>query len=180
FTASSILDKGGIIAEPLRVGGTRAPRLRHRWADARVRGTLPPRGGEMREATVGRELVAILENRVGVLAAIARLLSEQGINILALAVMVHDDRAELHLVPDAPSYALDALRKAEFEVEERDVVLVELPHRAGFLRRITEVLARQGLDIRYLYASAFEAGHSSLVVFSCSNNGKAVQLLREK
>ncbi|QAA76576.1 MAG: hypothetical protein BIP78_0810 [Candidatus Bipolaricaulis sibiricus] len=134
----------------------------------------------MREATIGRELVVVTENRVGVLAGIARLLSEQGINILALAVMVHDDTAELHLVPDSPSYALDALRRAEYEVREHDVVLVELPHRAGFLRRITEVLARQGLDIRYLYASAFEAGHSSLVVFTCTNNSKAVQLLRER
>lgn len=134
----------------------------------------------MREATIGKELVVHTENRVGVLASIARLLSEQGINILALAVMVQDSQAVLHLVPDAPSYALDALRKAEYEVEERDVVLVELPHRAGFLRRITEALARQGLDIRYLYASAFEEGQSTLVVFSCSNNGKAVQLLREK
>ncbi len=134
----------------------------------------------MRDATVGRELVVVTENRVGLLANIARVLSEQGINILALAVMVQDNVAELHLVPDAPSYALDALRRAEFEVEERDVVLVELPHRAGFLRRITEALARQGLDIRYLYASAFEPGQSTLVVFSCTNNGKAVQLLREK
>lgn len=134
----------------------------------------------MRDATVGKELVIVTGNRVGVLASIARVLAEQGINILAVAVFVQDEVAELHLVPDAPSYALEALRKAEFEVQERDIVLVELPHRAGFLRRITEVLARQGLDIRYLYASAFEAGGSSLVVFTCSNNGKAVQLLREK
>jgi len=134
----------------------------------------------MREATIGKELVVDTENRVGVLASIAGALSDQGINILALAVMVQGDRAELHLVPDAPSYALGALRKAEFTVEEREVVLAELPHRAGFLRRITEVLVRQGLDIRYLYASAFEAGHSSLVVFSCTNNGKAVTLLRER
>lgn len=134
----------------------------------------------MREATVGKELVVIMENRVGLLANIARVLSEQGINILALAVMVQDSVARLHLVPDAPSYALDALRRAEFDVEERDVVLVELPHRTGFLRRIAEALARQGLDIQYLYASAFEPGQSTLVVFSCTNNGKAVQLLREK
>ncbi|HAZ27137.1 TPA: hypothetical protein DCY67_00775 [Candidatus Acetothermia bacterium] len=134
----------------------------------------------MREATIGKELVVHTENRVGVLAAVARVLSDQGINILAVAVIVHGDQAELHIVPDAPSYALDALRKAEFEVEERDIVLVELPNRAGFLRRITEVLARQRLDIRYLYASAFEAGHSSLVVLSCTNNGKAVLLLRER
>lgn len=134
----------------------------------------------MREATMGRELVLFTANRVGVLANIARALAEQGINILAVAVMVHGDHAELHLVPDAPTYALDALRKAEFEVEEREVVVVELPHRAGFLRRITEVLARQGLDIRYLYASASDASQSAVVVFSCTNNGKAVLLLREK
>ncbi len=134
----------------------------------------------MRGATVGRELVVLTENRVGILANVARVLAEQGINILAVAVIVHDEQAELHLVPDAPNYALDALRKAEFDVEEREIVLVELPHRAGFLRRITEVLARQGLDIRYLYASALETGQSSLVVFSCTNNGKAVTLLRER
>lgn len=134
----------------------------------------------MREATVGKELVIVTGNRVGVLATIARVLADQGINILAVAVFVQDEVAELHLVPDSPSYAREALRKAEFAVEERDIVLVELPHRAGFLRRVTEVLARQGLDIRYLYASAFEAGQSSLVVFSCTNNSKAVQLLREK
>lgn len=134
----------------------------------------------MREATIGRELVVHTESRVGVLANVARALADQGINILAVAVIVQDDQAELHLVPDAPSYALDALRKAEFTVEEREVVLAELPHRAGFLRRITEVLARQNLDIRYLYASAFEGGHTSLVVFSCTNNGKAVLLLRER
>jgi hypothetical protein len=134
----------------------------------------------MREATVGKELVIITGNRVGVLANIARVLADQGINILAVAVFAEGEEAELHLVPDSPSYALEALRKVEFEVEERNIVLVELPHRAGFLRRITDVLARQDLDIRYLYASAFEAGHSSLVVFSCTNNAKAVTLLREK
>jgi len=139
-----------------------------------------PAEAGMREATMGRELVVFTANRVGVLADVARVLADQGISILAVAVVVHGDDAELHLVPDAPSYALDALRKAEFEVEEREVVVVELPHRAGFLRRITEVLARQGLDIRYLYASASDASQSSVVIFSCTNNGKAVLLLRER
>lgn len=134
----------------------------------------------MREATIGKELVVFTSNRVGVLADIARVLAEQGINILAVAVMVHEDQAELHLVLDAPTYALDALRKAEFEVKEREIVVVELPHRAGFLRRITEALARQGLDIHYLYASASDASQSSVVVFSCTNNGRAVLLLRAK
>ncbi len=133
----------------------------------------------MREATIARELVVHAENRVGILANIARLLSDQGINILGVAVIVQENQAELHLMVDAPNYALTALRKADWTVEEREVVVLELPHRPGFLRRITEALARQNLDIQYLYASAPTGAQASLVVLSCTHNGKAVQLLRE-
>ncbi len=133
----------------------------------------------MREATIAKELVVFSENRVGILADIARLLADQSINILAVAVIVHGNQAELHLFVDAPHYALTALRKADWAVEERDVVVIELPHRPGFLRRITEALARQNLDILYLYSSAPTGAQSALVVLSCTHNGKAVQLLRE-
>lgn len=119
-------------------------------------------------------------NRVGLLADVAKLLSTQGINILATAVFVQGEEAELHLVVDAHHYALETLQDAEFPTEEREVVLITLPNRPGFLRRITEALARQGLDIRYLYASAAEDTPHTLVVFSCTHNGKAVLLLRER
>jgi hypothetical protein len=129
---------------------------------------------------MGKELVVRTENRVGLLADIAKLLSTQGINILATAVFVLGEEAELHLVVDAHRYAWESLRDAGFPAEEREVVLVELPNRPGFLRRVTEALARQGLDIRYLYASAAEDTPYTLVVFSCTHNGKAVLLLRER
>lgn len=134
----------------------------------------------MRPATIGKELVVRTENRVGLLADIARLLSNQGINILATAVFVLGEEAELHLVVDAHHYALESLREAEFPTEEREVVLVELPNRPGFLRRITEALTRHDLDIRYLYASTAVDTPHTLVVFSCTHNGKAVLLLRER
>jgi len=134
----------------------------------------------VRPPTIGKELVVRTENRVGLLADIAKLLSTQGINILATAVFVVGEEAELHLVVDAHHYALESLRGAEFPAEEREVVFVTLPNRPGFLRRITEALARQGLDIRYLYASAAEDSSHTLVVFSCTHNGKAVLLLRER
>ncbi|MBC7318417.1 ACT domain-containing protein, partial [Candidatus Bipolaricaulota bacterium] len=85
----------------------------------------------MRPATIGKELVVRTENRVGLLADIAKLLSTQGINILAVAVFVQNEEAELHLVVDAHHYALESLRAAEFPTEEREVVLVELPNRSG-------------------------------------------------
>ena len=54
---------------------------------------------------------------------------------------------------------------------------MELPNRPGFLRKIAEALARQGVDIHYLYATAAEDTAGSLVILSCSNNGKALLML---
>ncbi len=134
----------------------------------------------MAEANIGRELVIIIPDRVGLLAEISQILAGQTINILAVCVRVGEEEAEIRLVTDAPSYALDALRKAEYAAQEREVVLVELPHRPGLLRRITDALARQDLDIHDLYATVTSDSDHSLVVLSCSHNGKAVQLLRDR
>ena len=114
------------------------------------------------------------------MADIAALLAEKGINILALYVSAREEEAEIHLLTEAQLYARKALEEAEYPVEQEEVVLLELPHRPGFLRRVTETLRRNGLDIRYLYATAPEWSGKCLVVFSCDNNGRALELLRER
>lgn len=134
----------------------------------------------MREAHITRELVIRTANRVGLLAEVAKLLSDKGINIISVFVEVEGDEAVLHLITDAQLHARDALREAEYPLEENEVVAIELPNRPGLLRRVTEALARQDLDIKYLYATASERSERSLVIFSCSNNGKAVLLLRAR
>ncbi len=134
----------------------------------------------MAEANIGRELVILTPDRVGLLADISQILAGQTINILAVSVRVVEGQAQIQLLTDAPSYALDALRKAEYPTQEREVVVVELPHRPGLLRRIADALARQGLDIHDLYATVTSDSDNSLVVFSCAHNGKAVQLLRDR
>ncbi|MFO8034941.1 MAG: hypothetical protein R6U88_07310 [Candidatus Bipolaricaulota bacterium] len=134
----------------------------------------------MAEATICREILISTPDRVGLLAEISQLIAAQTINILAVCVRVAQGEAQIRVVTDAPTYTLDALRKAEFSVDERDVVLVELPHRPGLLRRVTDTLARQDLDIHDLYATVTSDSDQSLVVFSCSHNGKAVQLLRDR
>jgi len=133
----------------------------------------------MLEASLRKELVIQTENRVGLLAEMARLLSEMGINILAVTVETRDGGATIRLIPDAQLYARDALRKAGFPVEEREVVIVNLHNRRpGFLCRVVEALAREEIDIEDLYTTASEGNPKRLVVFTCSNNGKAAIMLR--
>jgi len=132
----------------------------------------------VQEARVQQEIVIRTQDRIGILAEVTRLLSDMGINVQAVRVGVEEDRACLHLVTSSQSYARGALQDAGYTVEERDVVVVELPHHPGFLCRINEALARKKLTVDELYATVSDDASTGVVVFSCSNNLHAAQLLR--
>ena len=132
----------------------------------------------MLDAQLRREIVVKTENRTGLLAEISRLLGDMGINLLSIALDVVDELAVVRLLATSQSYAREALEDAGFSVEERDVVVVELPHHPGFLCRISEALARKEISLADLHATVSEEGSSGVVVFSCSDNGRAVQMLR--
>ncbi len=132
----------------------------------------------MREAKLQQEIEVVGDDRVGVVADVSRLLGDMGINLLSVSVYTESDRARIRLVTTSQTYAREALLDAGFAIEERDVVVVEMPHHPGFLSRITEALARKGIAIFDLHASVSEDAHTGVVVFTCSNNLHAAQLLR--
>jgi hypothetical protein len=132
----------------------------------------------MIDARLQQEIVLRSEDRVGVLADITRLLSDMGINLLSVRVRTSEGVAIVHILSNSQSYASDALRDAGFELSERDVVLLELPHYPGFLRRASEALARKQITIEDLHVSVPEDGKVGIVVLRCSNNAHAIQILR--
>ncbi len=132
----------------------------------------------MVDVRLQREIVIETEDRVGFVAEVSRLLGDMGINLLSVVVRTNGETASLRLLTTCQSHALDALREAGFAVEERDVIVMELPHHPGFLSRMSEALARKGLPIEELYATVPDDGATGLVVFRCSDNRNAVLLLR--
>jgi hypothetical protein len=119
-----------------------------------------------------------MDNKVGLLGEITRLLSDMGISIVSISVRAENGEATLYLLTNAQLYARDALRRAGLLVEEREVIVLDLPHHPGFLCRVAEALARKDLDLQELHATVSEESTKSLVVFTTSHNNKAVQMLR--
>ena len=132
----------------------------------------------MIEAQLQQEIVVRSENRAGVLASMTRILSEMGINILAVRLYSTDTDTVVHVLTNSQTYAADALQGAGFEVAERDVILLQLPHHPGFLRRASEALARKEIVIHDLHISVPLEGKVGIVVLTTSNNAHAIQLLR--
>lgn len=132
----------------------------------------------MIDARLQQEILIHSEDRVGVLAEVTRVLSDMGINVLGIRLRTADDEAIIHLLTSSQTYACEALREAGYDPRERDVVLLELSHHPGFLRRASEALARKDISINDLYLSVSDDSKTGIVVLTCSNNAHAIQLLR--
>jgi hypothetical protein len=131
----------------------------------------------MFQATLGKEIVVKTENDVGVLWDVARTVSEHGVDILAVGAWVEDKQGIVRLVTDDNLRAKEALEKKGYTPKEEPAVLVELVHRPGLLKHMTEPLMKEALDVQYLYGSALGSQKKCLVVFSCQDNERAVVVL---
>jgi hypothetical protein len=131
----------------------------------------------MLKARHGKEMVVKVQNEIGLLANLTQVLAQKGVNILAVSAGVAGANAVVHLVTDDNLRAGDALRKQRYNPQERDVVLVDVPHKPGMLRHVTELLAKQGIDLHHLYGSAALPVPECLLVFASANNDRAVVVL---
>ncbi|HEV2437245.1 MAG TPA: ACT domain-containing protein [Verrucomicrobiae bacterium] len=126
---------------------------------------------------MAKEAIVRVENRMGALAQVTRNLADMGINIEAVIATLEGPDAVIRMVTGDHQRTMDALRDQRLEVQEAKVVTAEVAHRPGLLREITEKLARQHIDLSYLYGTA--AGDKCLIVFSSTNNDWAVKVLND-
>ena len=134
----------------------------------------------MFRATQGKEIVIKTSNEIGALKRISKTVAEKGVGILALSCWVYDIVAVVHLITDDNLRAKEALQAQKFDAKEDDVVVVEVPHKSGMLKQMAERLEKAGIDLKHLYATALPKAEKCLVVFSSSNNGKALVELDRK
>jgi hypothetical protein len=131
----------------------------------------------MIKARMAKEAIVRMNNRVGVLAQVTKSLADMGLNIEAVIATVEGAEAVIRIVTSDHQRTVDALRDQRLEVQEARVVVAEVEHRPGLLREITEKLARQHIDLSYLYSTAL--GDKCLVVFSTTNDDWAVRVLND-
>jgi hypothetical protein len=123
---------------------------------------------------LAKEVVLRMANEIGTLNDIAKTLADKGINIMAVSAWVEGAEVVIRLLTDENARAVDALNAHRFAAREIDVIVGELPHKPGILRRITETLAHEGIDIHHLYATSSAAQEQCLVVFATANNDRAI------
>jgi hypothetical protein len=116
------------------------------------------------------ELNLRLPNSPGAFAGVCRLLSDERVNIIAMAL---DTTGQLRLVVDNHVHGGAVLREHHHEVTERDVILTSLPNTAGALAPALRLAADARVNVEYAYGGASEGASTAVVVLGVDDAERA-------
>ena len=131
-------------------------------------------------AQLSKEISVTAANKIGVLADIAKMMAEHGINIQAVAGYAVGDEAKIMLVTADNLRATDALKKAGYKsLKENEVIVLELENKAGVLKNVTDKLLAENIDIKQIYGTACVSECPARIILSTADNQKALAVFKK-
>ncbi len=128
------------------------------------------------KAVKGQEIILTVENKVGELAEISKLIKDNDINIRGISAWVIDDKAFFRLIASDNEKTKELLKNLG-EVNEKEIVIVDMPDEVGQLFLLASMLKDNNIDLDYIHGTTSESGRAAMVVFSSSNNDKALEVI---
>jgi hypothetical protein len=123
-----------------------------------------------------RQISVFSENKPGRLAAIAKALQEEGINILAFSIAEADGFGVVRALVDKPGKAYEKLSGIGFNVAFTDVIAVQMKDVPGGLYEIARILGEGKINIEYSYAYSGKEG--AVLILRVDNVDAAISVIR--
>ena len=124
-----------------------------------------------------KQISVFLENKAGRLAHVTGVLSEAGINILALSLADTSDFGILRVIVDRPKTADAALRRQNIVSMLNEVTAVEVENHPGGLYRILKALDGSSVNVEYMYAFAEPRSQKAALIFRFDDPERAIAAL---
>lgn len=123
-----------------------------------------------------KQLTLTALSKPGVLARICGVLSDAGVNLVAICAADGDGRSKLRMLVSDPARAKQALAAAKIRCGEEPALLLTLDDKPGSLGRVAARLAAAKINIRCTYATT-GGGGTAQVVLVVPNPDKAERAL---
>jgi hypothetical protein len=123
-----------------------------------------------------RQISVFSENKPGRLAAIAKALQEEGINILAFSIAEADGFGVVRALVDKPQKAYEKLSGIGFNVAFTDVIAVQMKDVPGGLYEIARILGEGKINIEYSYA--YSGKDAAVLILRVDNVDAAISAIR--
>ncbi|HEX6531765.1 MAG TPA: ACT domain-containing protein [Nitrospira sp.] len=126
------------------------------------------------------QLVISSQSRPGVMAQVASVLGEAGVNIKAFSAPEVTGTGKLRLLVADLDGARMALRTAKIKFTEETALLLSLENKPGALNEVADLLTQARLNIKCGYCTPSREGKRAIVVLTVSNIEKALSILRNQ
>ncbi len=126
---------------------------------------------------ITKQLAIFLDNRPGMLAAVADALAEARVNIYAISTSDTVDHSVIRLVVSDYRKALHAFEERGTLVVEDDVLLIEGSNKPGSLARIAHKLAAARINIEYAYCATPPDARKGLLILRVRDAKRALKVL---
>ena len=123
-----------------------------------------------------RQISVFSENKPGRLAAIAKALQEEGINIMAFSIAEADGFGVVRALVDKPRKAYEKLSGIGFNVAFTDVIAVQMKDVPGGLYEIARILGEGKINIEYSYA--YSGKDAAVLILRVDNVDAAISAIR--
>lgn len=125
-----------------------------------------------------KQLSVFIENRQGRLGEVLAVLKKAHVNILSMCVADTTEYGLLRLIVNDPEKGREALSADGFSSMVTEVLIIKLPHRAGSLSEILELIATKSINVEYMYGLSVD-GADAAVVMKAGDLDGAMAVLRE-
>lgn len=129
-----------------------------------------------KEDYIIKQISVFSENKPGRLAAIAKALEEEKINIFAFSIAEAKGFGVVRLLVDRPEEALKKLAEIGFMVSFTDVIAVRMKDEPGGLFDIAKILGESEINIEYSYA--YSGKEAAVLILRVDRIREAIEKLR--
>lgn len=125
-----------------------------------------------------KQISVFLENKPGRLAAVTKVLADNGIDISAISIADTTQFGILRMIVNKPEEAMTAVKQAGFPASTTEVLAVEVQDEPGGLNRALQVLQQAEVSVEYLYSFIKRNEDKALILFRVEDPQKAVEALK--
>ncbi|MBE6639375.1 MAG: amino acid-binding protein [Ruminococcaceae bacterium] len=125
-----------------------------------------------------KQLSVFIENRQGRLGEVLNVLGQNGVNILSMSLADTTEYGLLRLIVNNPEMGKEKLTEAGFSSLLSDVLVIQIPHKAGSLQKLLKCIEAAGVNIEYMYGLSID-GAEAYVVMKASDVAKTEKVLSE-
>ena len=126
------------------------------------------------------QLLISEQSKPGVIAQVASVLGEAGVNIKAFSAPEVSGTGKLRLLVADLDGARAALKAAKIRFSEETALLLSLENKPGALKEVADLLTKARINIKCGYCTPSREGKRAIVVLTVSNIEKALNVLRDQ